>query len=271
MDKETINFVIISGLIGIFGWVTKTLIDQNKSAQSLFDRVQSQIEKEKNSTIDMERKKHEIELQKVNQELNACQQQHHQELKYKDLEIQSLKERIAPEVFDSYKRSIEQLQEAIKDYESQLKTKGVENERLKQKLSEFRNTVQSFSNLSSQNIQTYTDWASDDTRTVTWLTDHQEQLAATIIQEPSISFPEQAESFKQDMIKCLGWLRRSIYDGDYRPDEVFITTNLPKTAYVKALNVLKEKSRQDLTQQAYESFEVYLNCLIEKIQNYAKS
>lgn len=280
MEKEILNFAVISALIGIFTWVTKNLLDtnkdllaKNKSTTEHFNESLSRIEKEKTLAIDTEQKKFQLELQKKDIELQK-----------KDSEMEILKARYnaleenykiekeilsgmaSQSLFDHLKKTKEDLESALEEVRQSLQQEGVEKEQLQQKLAELEKSIQAVSILDVSKIKKYEYRLKNDLIAANWLSEQSQSLTTLLSQSIPENFRELTEQFKKDIANLIDWLHRSLNDGDPQSDEVVITTNLPKINYENVIEELRRYSRQHLVKEVFEALDFYLEDLIKKIK-----
>ena len=269
MEKETIesliNFGITGGLIGIFGWVTKSLIDRNKSMTETFEEFKSLILREKTQAIDYEQNKSKLELQSKDIELRQkgselellitrfkSQEEDHKR------QIETLKITSSEDVITAQKKIIDNLNLAL-DKARESQEEGVEREQLEAEL------VKNIQGIVSS-LGTYKDRKKNDLIAADWVRKKSQSLTTLSSQSIPENVRELTEEFEKDIANLIDWLHRSLIDGDPQSDEVVITTNLPKQNYENAIEELRQYSKQNLEKEVFEALDFYLEDLIKKIQ-----
>jgi hypothetical protein len=272
MEKETvesvINFAMISGLLGIFGWVTKSLIDQNKSTASTFEQFKSLLDREKTVAIENERSKYQIELHKKDAELEILKLRYNSLEEDNKREIERLSRITSQGLIDHLTLTKNNLESALTEVRQELTKKGIEEDELKQKLAKLEQSIQTVSVLDVSKIKRYESRLENDLIAADWLNEQSQNLISRFSQSMHNYGDEIYKEFKKDIASIIDWLRRSLTDGDPQSDEVVVTATLPKADYDNVIEEIRQYGQQNLSEEPFNALDFYLKAIVLKIKGY---
>jgi DNA repair exonuclease SbcCD ATPase subunit len=268
MDIEKlIPLATLTGLVGIFGYITKSLTDLNQRMKDTYEQLKNLIEREKT---------HEMENLKAKQQLDIKEW----ELKMRDKEnelsdlkreYEFRKQITSEETMETVKNAKNALQQAFEQLKQQLEEKAAENENirfeLEQATKKFELQFQNGINNLEQELEEHKNRLENCKLAAKWLARSQEDF----VKEASDrvldnNHLQDVKQFVQDIKNYIDWICYSLPNGGPLPmNKLGITTVLPVSAYVDIFELIKNKSCQELNEKVAEELKLYLDHLIEEL------